>query len=569
MRGLVPPLLAAFAAALALAPPAPALAQDAATCRGREVHLVALSTDGRYALLRDLRPGAPSGPVVVRDLAQGVTAHTLPADLVAQLEAGPPCRTAAHAECVFEAAVAELRAHPDLARVAWRRLSMWADKRELYPAVQGRAGALGQATPTAGAAAAVLDVDRVRLTLTRGGKAVVERVRPRQLAPDRDADVQLQGFYFATDYVVALVQVAPRKPDCAGAGAPRVEDRPFAFAYPAAPRPQVTQAPPSTATAPPRTLGDAARLTDPYVLAPLVTPPGYANRRFRLSTGDLVQTHTGCGEWAEGGAGFLVQAQGSRRAPRLVTFDAGPLRELPSGHLLLEARRQIGSDGDDAPPELPEGAQAPLVTGTGSIFATRVTAIDLKTGKHRDAGWDTFAPITAGAQRFVVLARATLAADPGAPRAASELLLWDLRTGRKRALGPAHGPPEYRVRRDEVLVRVGPRDAPAYLAVHGSTGKIRPATPDEVAAAPVLADFLAADPPRNLALISPLLWYTSDGRPIHVPETSHDPSPHVPVQGMCGLDGPFWSHGLLFSDEGIFFWPASLSLGSDPADGSR
>lgn len=313
--------------------------------------------------------------------------------------------------------------------------------------------------------------------------------------------------------------------------------------------------------APARASGEESSPAPPLILEPLWLAPRSASARHRLSTGAIVQFHTGCSEFGTSGTAALVSTHGGR--PRVLTFDAGPLGER-GHHLIVDSRHSVGNveaglarEGAGIETHLvpPRGARCTTQFGTDDIVAVRVLAIHLRSAEIKATPWDYFNPATAGSGRFIVVARLT----PGhCHQEPVSLAVWDLETGRLRPLSGAGPAPEYGVLGDEVVITLAGAGPKRFLAVHGGIGKVRTLTAEEASQA-VKGNGLLV--PETVGDPAPPSWLTEDERPVLV-RSSSERTPHPPKAGHCLEDEQrlLLHGGLIYLEEGIYYWPAGLHL---------
>lgn len=262
----------------------------------------------------------------------------------------------------------------------------------------------------------------------------------------------------------------------------------------------------------------------PIVLEPVVELAGDAYLRARLSTGAVLQLNRSCGEFGGAGEGVLTLRSG-----KVVRFGEGRAAELP-GQVLLESN--VSSRGTDA------------------ALAFRVLSIELATGKAHEAPWDTFAPATAGKKRFIGLIQARGPRSPDTDQV-WDVLVWELATNKTRKVGSGKGPFTWRVAGDEMIA---PTDQP--IAINGSTGTVRPVANVEGSSPGDGLTWLEAR--SNLGSESPREWRSCDGRPVRIRSATETLKPDL-ARG-CPTLGPYWESGLLFTNRGVFRWPANLQL---------
>ncbi|MDP3151704.1 MAG: hypothetical protein Q8N23_03470 [Archangium sp.] len=273
----------------------------------------------------------------------------------------------------------------------------------------------------------------------------------------------------------------------------------------------------------------------PIILAPVVELAGDAYLRARLSNGAVLQLNRSCGEFGGAGEGVLTLRSG-----KVVRFGEGRAAELP-GQVLIESN----VEAVNAPPGSVVSSR-----GTDAALAFRVLVIELAAGKVHEAPWDTFAPATAGKKRFIGLIRAR---GPRSPITDQiwDVLVWELATNKTRKVGSGKGPFTWRVAGDEVIA---PTDQP--IAINGSTGTVRPVANVEGSRPGDGLTWVEAR--SNLGSESPREWRSCDGRPVRIRYATETLKPDV-AQG-CPTLGPYWESGLLFTDRGVFRWPADLQL---------
>lgn len=289
------------------------------------------------------------------------------------------------------------------------------------------------------------------------------------------------------------------------------------------------------------------------LLKPVAQPAGVAIARWQLPSGAVVQLHSGCNEWSGGGGAVLVLPGGQR----VVEFPAGPAASV-GPVLIVESRRQIGGDATGEPVPLPPGVRAGVWDSAGSVFATQVLVVHARWGTLHRAGRDTFAPMALPHGRYLVAARAAPASPEAYVRFAErEAVAWirvDVATGRVTPVGPAHGVPSYRRLGREVIVEL---KGGASRAIHVDTGRARfiPRAAAE-AAAPATLDLLSGP---SLARPPQLPWRDAEGRRLVLPDPRRPGQHQAPQHGQCGVSGAWWAHGLVFTDQGVFRWPAGAA----------
>jgi hypothetical protein len=338
---------------------------------------------------------------------------------------------------------------------------------------------------------------------------------------------------------------------------PRTTAEPVLLSRPARPGSGTTAAPrePPPATVPTAEAAPAPAEPEPppgppWILERREALPGYAVARARLSTNQVVQINSGCGEWQTYTEGLLVQPDGGV----LARFTAGPFVEIP-GFLIVEQHLQVGSDGDDAPVRTPKGAQATIAGSNGAIWVTRVVAIDLATGELRDPpGWDSFAPVAIEGEDglpagLVVFARGSepLAYTDPSTRRADSLHLWDVAAGATTKLAKLDGPVEIVSLDGRVYAKLGERAL--EISHEGATR--------ELASERVPGDSptVIGLPATSIGESPPAQWRDSEGRPIRVEDHGRTRPPSV---GQCGVEGVFRIGDAILVDDGLYVWPTSL-----------
>jgi len=302
----------------------------------------------------------------------------------------------------------------------------------------------------------------------------------------------------------------------------------------------------------------------PLVLEPVALPGGWAIGRWRLSNGDVVQLNSGCMEWGSYTGGFLLRHRSGWDSARVVSIDSGKVAEN-YGHLLVQGIVQLGSDGTGEEFITPKGIRAVFCQSNGAYIAYRLSAVDLKSGKVIQTFEDSYAPATAGRGRFVVFSK--LNSTHGLGRQGEEKVqsyhLWDLKTGKTRYLGEARGKTQLRMGRSEVYIPILKQRTTRYLAVNGSTGRVRNVAKKDWNGAQA-KDGIKWLSGASLSVPAPSEWTTRDGRPVLVQGRS-DRAPRLPRSCNCGVKGPYFFHDLLLTDAGAFRWPAEIMLAKDTA----
>ncbi len=273
---------------------------------------------------------------------------------------------------------------------------------------------------------------------------------------------------------------------------------------------------------------------NPIILAPVAELGGDAYLRARLSKGAVLQMNRTCGEFGGGGEGVLIVGKS-----RVVRFGEGRATEL-NGHVLIESNVVVRDEE--------HAGRVVYSRGTDDVLAFRVIGIDLATGVLREAPWDTFAPASAGKKRFIGLLKARGSRHSGQAEA-WDVLVWELATGKTRTVGSGTGPFEWRVSGAEVIA---PTAQP--IAFDGSTGKVRVVPQGERS---TLGDGLGWIN-ASVGGDAPLEWQSCEGRDVRIRFATDLIKPHV--VGGCRTLGPHWEAGLLFTDRGVFRWPAELQL---------
>ena len=282
----------------------------------------------------------------------------------------------------------------------------------------------------------------------------------------------------------------------------------------------------------------------PIVLDPLAELGGDAYLRVRLSTGAVLQMNRRCGQFGGEGEGLLT-LPGKQRVVRFAQGRAAAL----SAHLLVASDVWVGNS--EGSTKAPPGALV-YSRGMDSRFAFRVLDIELATGAMKEAPWNTFAPASAGKHRFVGLLQAIGSRGPDDQGAeAWDVLVWDLASGKVRKVGSGKGPVAWRVAADEVIA---PTEPP--IAIHGSTGQVRLVNPAERTSPGDGLTWL--DARASIGTETPREWRSCEGRPVRVRFGAETIKPDT-GEG-CPVIGPYWESGLLFTDRGVFRWPADLQL---------
>ena len=304
----------------------------------------------------------------------------------------------------------------------------------------------------------------------------------------------------------------------------------------------------------------------PLVLNPLPLPGRFSNLLQGPGGTWLVEY----GAWSEyGGARLSVLRRGNQwlSVPPGATF-------VWKNWLVIEGLFPLSSQDDEGKRSSSwDGGTLVVTQGTDDAFVRRVVLVDWRTGDRFEAPWDTLAPLPLGTGAVWLLLRCPqIVLADGGVEAVLELVAWAPRSGQTRRLGQPPGDPglscgssaiagSLRAVAGGALGRLVSDDGGERWVRIDATGHVTNDVSDagfvRLSAAPVDG----GSPRGSLRRLNEAFLdvgnagflQSVDGRPV-LGQLRVGEAPTRLTPSMGG--GVALHDGLLFTDEGVFLWPA-------------